>query len=66
MTWDETTEELKSLMVKFNPYHEIQANAKKSKIDLTPTQELELKALRARAVELHYIRIWMNINANKK
>lgn len=65
MTWLETCEELELLKVKFNPYHEIQAKAKATKIDLTHTQTLELKALRARAIELHYIRIELNLNETK-
>lgn len=64
MTWDETTDELRLLTAKFNPYHEIQAKSKATKIYLTPTQELELKALRDRAIALHYMRISINITGN--
>jgi len=58
MTWDDTIIELKELSLKFRPYHEFKEK------DLTEVQKAEIKVLRDRAVELHYIRIGIVINEN--
>lgn len=60
MTWEETLIEIQELISKFAPYHEIKEK------DLNLIQKAELKALRDRAIELHYIRIGIVINENSK